>query len=80
MARTPTPVSAEDRAIARTGRMLGLVIAGTMLLWLGGQWIGGRLGLDPSYAYLMDLAAMAAFFWSLVVVVRLWRRQKRAGK
>jgi hypothetical protein len=72
--------SKEDVEIARTGRMVALVIAATMLLWLGAQWLGGRIGLDPSFVFLFDLAALAALFWSLVVIWRLWQRQKRAGK
>lgn len=75
MAQTPRQTD-----MARTGRMVAIVIAVTMILWLGGQWLGGRLGLDPSYAFLMDLAALAAFFWSLVVLAQLWQRQKRGGK
>ena len=71
---------AEEQDQARTGRMVALVIAVTMLLWLGGQWLGGRLGLDPAYAFLGDLAALAAMFWSLVVIWRLSQRQKTAGK
>ncbi len=74
-----TPTN-EATARARQGRMVALVIAGAMILWMGAQWLGGRLGLDPSYAFLFDLAAIAALIWSLVVVARLWRRQKRAGK
>ncbi len=69
-----------DQDIARTGRTVAVVIAATMVLWLGTQWAGPRLGLHPSYAFLFDLAALAAFFWSLVVLVQLWRRQKQAGK
>ena len=72
--------AAEEAARARTGRMVALVIACAMILWLGAQWLGGRIGLDPSYAFLFDLAAMAALIWSLVVTARLWRRQNRAGK
>ncbi|MGB7267901.1 MAG: DUF5337 family protein [Albidovulum sp.] len=72
--------SKEDVEIARTGRMVALVIAATILLWLGAQWLGGRIGLDPSFVFLFDLAALAALFWSLVVIWRLWQRQKRAGK
>ncbi|MGB5871046.1 MAG: DUF5337 family protein [Albidovulum sp.] len=72
--------SKEDVEIARTGRMVALVIAATMILWLGAQWLGGRIGLDPSFVFLFDLAALAALFWSLVVIWRLWQRQKRAGK
>ena len=60
--------------------MVWLVITATLLLWMGGQWIGGRIGLDPSYAFLFDLAALAALFWSLVVIAQMWRRQKQVGK
>lgn len=79
MTRTGAP-SAEDLARARQGQLVALVIAGAMILWLGAQWVGGRIGLDPSYAFLFDLAALAALIWSLVVIARLWRHQKRAGK
>ena len=70
----------EQGALARAGRTISLVIAATMILWLGAQWLGGRIGVDPSYAFLFDLAALAAMFWSLVAIWRLWQRQKRAGK
>lgn len=76
----PQTVTPADRARARAGRMVALVIAGSMILWMAAQWLGGRLGLDPSYAFLFDLAALAALFWSLVVIARLWRQQKQAGK
>ncbi|HQY45116.1 MAG TPA: DUF5337 family protein [Paracoccaceae bacterium] len=79
MTRTSAP-SAEDLARARQGRLVALVIAWAMILWLGAQWVGGRIGLDPSYAFLFDLAALAALIWSLAVIARLWRHQKRAGK
>lgn len=69
-----------DDGIGRTGRVVALVIVLTMSLWVAAQWIGGRIGLDPSYAFLFDLAALAALFWSLVVLVQLWQRQKRAAK
>lgn len=71
---------AEMMAIAKQGRMLALVIAATMLLWMGAQWIGGQIGLDPSYAFLFDFAAIAALIWSLFVAYGLLKRQKRAGK
>lgn len=70
---TPTP---EDRQRAGQARMVALVIAGTMILWLGGQWLGGRMGWDTRYAILFDLAALAAFFWALVVTYQLWRKRR----
>jgi hypothetical protein len=61
----------------REARMVALVIAVTVALWLGAQWLGGRLGWDASWVFLFDLAALAAFFWAMVVIWRLWRRQAR---
>jgi hypothetical protein len=66
-----------ERRIARDGRMVALVIAGTMLVWLGAQWAGPQLGLDPSYAFLFDLAALAGFVWALAVTWQIWQRQKQ---
>ena len=58
---------------ARDARLVALVLAGTMALWLGGQWLGGKLGLEARYAFLFDLMAIAGFVWALVVTYRIWR-------
>ena len=58
---------------AREARLVGIVLAGTMALWLGGQWLGGKLGLEARYAFLFDLMAIAGFVWALVVTYRIWR-------
>lgn len=63
-------------ATARQARTVGLVIAATMVLWMGGQWLGGRLGWDARYVFLMDLAALAGFFWALVVTGQIWRARR----
>nr|WP_108851787.1 DUF5337 domain-containing protein [Defluviimonas aquaemixtae] len=65
--------------LAREARLVAIVIAVTMLLWLGAQWLGRRAGWDASYAFLVDLAALAAFIWALVVTWRIWQRQRRQG-
>lgn len=86
MSRKPIPGPApkaapqKDDGTGRTGRLVAIVIAVTMVLWLLGQWIGGQLGLDPRYAFLFDFAAIAALVWSLVVTARLWRRQNPSGR
>ena len=66
----------EERQLAKTARMVAIVIAVTMLLWLGAQWLGPRLGLAGEYAFLFDLAALAAFFWALVVTYQIWRKRR----
>lgn len=65
-----------DRGLAREARIAAVVIAVTGLLWIGSQWL-----LEPGdrYVYLFDFAALAAFFWALVVTWRIWQRQKRQG-
>ncbi|WP_413875915.1 DUF5337 domain-containing protein [Albidovulum sp.] len=67
----------EDMALAREARLVAVVIAATMMLWLGAQWLGGRAGWDSRYVFLFDLAALAAFIWALVVTWRIWRRGQR---
>ena len=71
---------AADRQLAVQGQLAAIVIAVAMLLWIGVQWLGGKFGWDPRYAFLADLAAMAAFIWAMVVTFRIWRaRRKNQG-
>jgi hypothetical protein len=65
--------SQKDKAFARQARIVAIVIAATGVIWMVANAIGPEIGLDPSYAILFDLAALAAFFWALVVAWRLWR-------
>ncbi|MEI4486548.1 DUF5337 domain-containing protein [Frigidibacter sp. MR17.14] len=67
----------DQKALQREARMVAVVIAVTMIAWLAAGWLGGTLGLDPSYAFLFDLAAIAAFIWALVVTWRIKRQLAR---
>ncbi len=64
---------AEDKALARKGRIAGLVIAVTMTLWVLLQWVAPAIGLPGRYALLFDFAALAALFWAMVVIYQMWR-------
>ena len=66
-----------DMRLAKEARLVAVVIAVTMILWLGAQWLGGKAGWETRFVFLFDLAALAAFIWALVVTWRIWRRQKR---
>lgn len=68
-----------DQAVARKARAAGLVIAGSVTLWLAAQWIGPALGLPLRWAFLIDFAALAALVWALVVTYQIWRT-RRNGK
>ena len=64
------------RAQARTARLVSIVIAGTMVLWMAAQWIGGHLGLPDRFAFLFDLFALAGFLWALIVTWQIWRKRR----
>jgi hypothetical protein len=66
----------DERLLAGQARLAAFVIAAAMLLWLGAQWLGGQMGLQARYVFLFDLAALAAFFWGLVVTYRIWRKRR----
>ena len=61
---------------ARQARLVGIVLAVTIILWMGAQLVGGQLGLEARYAFLFDLAAIAAFVWALVVTYQIWRGRR----
>ena len=61
---------------ARQARLVGIVLAVTMVVWMGAQWVGGQLGLEARFVFLFDLAAIAAFVWALVVTYQIWRGRR----
>lgn len=69
--------SADPRSAMRTA---AFVTAGTIVLWFALSWFGGAVGIPARYAFLLDFAALAAFFWAFVVAVRAWRGQRRGGE
>jgi hypothetical protein len=65
-----------ERHLARQARLVALVIAATMVLWVGAQYVGGEMGWPPKYVLLFDLAALAGFIWALVVTYQIWRKRR----
>ena len=73
----PAPPNRE-RHNAQQARLAAIVIAVTMVLWMGAQWAGGALGWQSRYVFLFDMAALAAFFFALVVTYRIWRARRNS--
>jgi hypothetical protein len=69
--------SQPDLHFARQARLVGLVLAGTMVGWLGAQWLGGQFGWPLKYALLFDLAAFGGFVWAMIVTYRIWRKRPK---
>ena len=65
-----------DLQRAAQARRVGIVLAATMVLWMGAQWLGGKLGLETRYVFLFDLAAIAAFVWAMLVTYQIWRGRR----
>ena len=66
----------QEEALARKSRLVAVVITVAMLLWMGAQWLGGRIGLQTRYAFLFDLAALAALAWAMINTYQIWRTRR----
>ena len=65
-----------DLKHAAQARLVAIVLAATMVLWMGAQWLGGQIGLETRFVFLFDLAAIAAFVWAMVVTYQIWRGRR----
>ncbi len=70
------PISERDRRLVRQIRIAAIVMAATMILWMGAQYLGGQLGWPIRFAFLFDLAAFAALVWALVVTYWVWKERR----
>ncbi|MEY8839119.1 DUF5337 domain-containing protein, partial [Cribrihabitans sp. XS_ASV171] len=69
--------SEEEQAIARKGRHISLVIAGTIVVWLAlTLFIGPAIGLPGRYALLFDFLALAGLVYAVVNIIQLWRMRR----
>ena len=66
----------ERRGEIRQGRVVGLVVAVTMLIWILAQSLGSYLGLPGRYALLIDFLAMVAFLWAIISGLLMWRSRR----
>jgi hypothetical protein len=66
----------QDFKRAAQARLVGIVLAVTMILWMGAQWLGGTLGWETRFVFLFDFVALAAFLWALVVTYQIWRGRR----
>lgn len=71
-----TKASDQEKSLARQARLVALVIAGTMILWMAAQWIGREIGLQDRFVFLFDMLAMASFLWAFIVTFQIWRKRR----
>jgi hypothetical protein len=78
-AQAARPAPDNDPVQAGQVRLVAVVLAATMALWMFLSWAGGFYGWQARYAFLIDFLALAAFGWALYVTYRIWR-VRRAGR
>ncbi len=66
----------QERHTSRQARIVAVVIAATMVLWMAAQWLGGEMGWEARYVFLFDLLALAGFLWALIVTFQIWRKRR----
>ena len=66
----------ESRREAKQGRVVGLVIAISMVIWILAQSLGPYLGLPGRYALLIDFLALVAFLWAIISGMLMWRSRR----
>ena len=76
----PRGLAADADARTRRGRVVAVVMAATMGVWLGLQALGAALGWPAGLAFVFDLAALGAFAWALIVTIGLWRRHREGSR
>ncbi len=75
--QTQNQLLARERAMARKGRVVAVVIVATMLIWLVGTNLVPYMGWPARFVFLFDLAAIAAFVWIFTNIWQLWRLRQQ---
>lgn len=59
----------------RQMRLAASVIIVTYVAWLTLSTLGGKFGWNGRIGLLIDLGALAAFLWAMLLLFRVWRRR-----
>lgn len=70
-------ISDRELRLVRQIRRAAVVMAVTMVVWMGAQYVGGQMEWPVRYVFLFDIAAFAALVWALVVTYWVWKERKR---
>jgi len=68
------------KAEQKQTKLASIVMLASVVVLMGGSWIGGQLGLPVRYAFLFDLIAMAGFAFAMITLFRVWRARQQDGE
>ena len=68
-----------ENRIEKQGRLIALVIAGSVLFWIIMQGAAPSLEISARYMLLIDFFTLAALAWSLISLYKIFsfRRERR---
>lgn len=65
--------SGADARRVHAMRRAAVVIVAAMVLWMAGNWLGGRLNWPLAVAFALDIACLAALVWAAFEALALRR-------
>ncbi len=68
------------KAEQKQTKLASYVMLASVVVLMGGSWLGGQLGLPVRYAFLFDLIAMAGFAFAMITLFRVWRARQQDGE
>lgn len=63
----------------KQGRVIAIVIAGSVLFWSILQGAAPTLQISPRYMFLIDFFTLAALTWSMILLIKIIIK-RRGGK
>ncbi len=64
----------------KQAKLASIVMLVSVVLLMGGSWLGGALGLPVRYAFLLDFIALAGFAFAIITLFRVWRSRRQDGE
>jgi len=61
-------------------RLASYVMLASVVVFIGGSWLGKLLGLPVRFAFLIDFIALAGFAFAMIVLFRVWRSRQQDGE
>ncbi len=69
-----------EEAQRKQTRLASIVMLVSVVVLMGGSWLGGMLGLPVRYAFLIDFSALGGFAFAMITLFRVWRDRQKDGE
>ena len=70
----------DKKAEQKQTKLASYVMLASVVVLMGGSWLGGQIGLPVRYAFLFDFMALAGFAFAMITLFRVWRARQQDGE